>query len=422
MKWFGLLGLMLAITCQHAVAAGPTDFDSPPTIDRLLIASQIYSSIQMYFGHWKGVPALNLDSEYERYLQQVLSSENRHEFDLATMEFLAKLQNSHSGFGDPWLRRNFGQRLGFSAYAIDGQWVISRSSIQELKPGDVLAKIDDETFPTFYQRIRKYVSASDERWRQRAIFEEPYLFPQVFRLTLGDGRSIQIRRRGEFQWPGEEFSTIETTEQNGVAILRIPSFDKSVFEDSAVEYLRKLESVKAIILDLRGNHGGSTPERLVEALMDRPYRYWSESTPATIGVFQVENGAGARTELTWTSSYENPSKAAYTGPLYILVDGGCFSACEDTVVPFKDNHRAVIVGERTAGSSGQPYSRDLKYGMGISLSTKREYFPGGSPFEGVGIAPDLEVQTTAADLRAGRDPVLAEALAIIRSSVLSPER
>jgi carboxyl-terminal processing protease len=160
----------------------------------------------------------------------------------------------------------------------------------------------------------------------------------------------------------------------------------------------------------------------VEALMDRPYRYWSESTPATIGILQVENGAGARSELTWTSSHQNPSKTAYAGPLYILVDGGCFFACEDAVVPFKDNHRAMILGERTGGSSGQPYSRDLKYGMGISLSTKREYFPDGSVFEGVGIAPDMEVHTTAADLRAGKDPVLAEALAMIRANIRSPER
>jgi carboxyl-terminal processing protease len=422
MRWLGLLGLMLVITYQFASASPSPETEGLPTIDRLLMASQIYSSIQVYFGHWKGIPDFDLDLEYERYLQQVLSSEGRRDFDLATMEFLAKLQNGHSGFGDPWLRSNFGQRLGFLAYPVDGQWVISRSSIPELKPGDVLAKIDDETFPAFYQRIRKYVSASDERWRQRAIFEQPYLFPEVFRLTLGDGRSIQIRRQGEFQWPGEEFSTIKTVERDGVAILRIPSFDKSIFEDSAVEYVQKLGAVRAVVLDLRGNHGGTTPERLVEAFMNRPYRYWSESTPATIGVLQVENGDGARTDLMWTSSYQSPSKTAYTGPLYILVDGGCFSACEDAVVPFKDSHRAIILGEKTAGSSGQPYHRHLKYGMGIGLSTKREYFPDGSAFEGVGITPDVEVHTTAADLRAEKDPVLDEALAMIRANVRSPER
>jgi len=120
--------------------------------------------------------------------------------------------------------------------------------------------------------------------------------------------------------------------------------------------------------------------------------------------------------LSWTSSRQTPSQSAYGGPLYILVDGGCFSACEDAVAPFKDNHRAVLVGERTAGSSGQPYQQNLKYGMGLSLSTKREYFLDGSRFEGVGISPDVEVKTRAADIREGKDPVLTEALALVRTS------
>jgi len=51
--------------------------------------------------------------------------------------------------------------------------------------------------------------------------------------------------------------------------------------------------------------------------------------------------------------------------------------------------------------------------MGFSVSTKREYFPDGSPFEGVGVAPDVEVHTTASDLLKGHDPVLARALEMI---------
>jgi carboxyl-terminal processing protease len=414
MKWPGLLILLLTLISGRVSASDPPDSDKLSTIDRVAMASQIYASVQMYFGHWKGVPDLRLDREYEAYLQQILSSDNRRDFDFATMELIAKLQNGHSGFDDPWLRKNFGQRLGFSAYPIDGQWVVNHSSIPQLKPGDILSKIDDESFSTFYERTRKYVSASDERWRQRAIFERPYLFPQEFRLTLNDGRSVTIRREGEFQWAGAEFSSIVTTEQEGVTILRIPSFAKDVFEQSALEYLRKLKPAKAVILDLRENHGGTTPEELIGALMERPYRYWSESTPATVGLLQVWNGEDARTDLTWTSSYQNPSQTVYSGPLYILVDGGCFSACEDAVVPFKDNHRAIILGERTGGSTGQPFRHNLKYGMRISLSTKREYFADGSAFEGIGITPDVEVPMSAADLQSGNDPVLTKTLTMIR--------
>ena len=111
-----------------------------------------------------------------------------------------------------------------------------------------------------------------------------------------------------------------------------------------------------------------------------------------------------------------PAGSPYDGPLYLLVDGGCFSACEDLLIVFKDNHRAVLVGERTAGSSGQPYGRDLGDGMGLGLSTKRMYAPDGGAFEGVGIAPDVEVHATVEDLRSGRDPVLARVRALIRAS------
>lgn len=136
---------------------------------------------------------------------------------------------------------------------------------------------------------------------------------------------------------------------------------------------------------LRGNHGGSTPVDLVRALMDRAWRWWEEATPFSVGTLETQEDPGAHMEVHSYGSAEQPVGSAYGGPLYLLVDGGCFSACEDLLVIFKDNRRAVIVGERTAGSSGQPYGRDLGDGMGIGLSTKRMYAPDGGAFEGVGV-------------------------------------
>jgi C-terminal processing protease CtpA/Prc len=40
----------------------------------------------------------------------------------------------------------------------------------------------------------------------------------------------------------------------------------------------------------------------------------------------------------------------------------------------------------------------------------RHVFPDGSRFEGMGIAPDLSVETTPEDLKAGRDAVLEKAV------------
>ena len=92
------------------------------------------------------------------------------------------------------------------------------------------------------------------------------------------------------------------------------------------------------------------------------------------------------------------------------MDGGCVSACEDFVEPSKDSGRATLVGETTQGSSGLPFFYDFHNGMSIKIAVKRDYFPDGSQFEGVGIKPDVEVRTTIEDMKTGRDPVLEKAL------------
>jgi carboxyl-terminal processing protease len=96
--------------------------------------------------------------------------------------------------------------------------------------------------------------------------------------------------------------------------------------------------------------------------------------------------------------------------LIILIDGQCRSAGEDFVVPFKDSGRATLVGERTMGTTGQPYFESFESGSTIFVSTKRAYLPDGSGFEGIGILPDIEVAPTLDDMLTGRDPVLERAL------------
>ncbi len=65
--------------------------------------------------------------------------------------------------------------------------------------------------------------------------------------------------------------------------------------------------------------------------------------------------------------------------------------------------------ETTAGSAGQPFMLDLGKSMMIMIGAKREIFPDGSRFEGVGIKPDVEVEPKAAYLQQGRDTVLEAA-------------
>ena len=124
---------------------------------------------------------------------------------------------------------------------------------------------------------------------------------------------------------------------------------------------------------------------------------------------------GSDLQVLSPSRVERPTSTLFKGRLIVLIDRRAVSAAEDFCIPFKDNHRATFVGEATLGSTGQPFRFDFGNGMSFRVGAKRATFPDGSPFEGVGVAPDVEVPTTLASLRSGRDEVLERALQLARN-------
>ena len=161
---------------------------------------------------------------------------------------------------------------------------------------------------------------------------------------------------------------------------------------------------------MRGNGGGASPFQLIAALLNRPRRWWQESTPQRTALFEAQGNPTLRVSREFPPQPASPD--AYRGRLFILVDRFCGSACEDFVMPFKDTRRAIVVGETTQGSSGNPFRANLGFGLGIAIGAVRYRFPDGSPFEGVGIDPDVVVERRLSDIVAGRDAAFDRARAL----------
>jgi hypothetical protein len=49
-----------------------------------------------------------------------------------------------------------------------------------------------------------------------------------------------------------------------------------------LEFGRQFRDAQVLIIDVRNNSGGVAPQRLIQVLMDRPYREWRESTPIRV--------------------------------------------------------------------------------------------------------------------------------------------
>jgi carboxyl-terminal processing protease len=423
-------------TTAATAATGKLSLDQ-----RVWMASKIYSTIQSYFGHWQAVPEFDLDTSYQKYLAKILPTDDRRNFDLATMELLAQLKNGHSDFWDRWLDDTYGQPLGFRLTAVDGRQVVVHSRISGLADGDVVRLLDGRPIDQVLGDFEKYVPASSDAVRRRGVTSRAFAFPAVFTLTLDDGRTVTVDRMHQELTPLPPQAQEGKWLADGIYYLRLPSFESRQDELKAIDLLKQNVQAKAMIIDVRGNGGGNTPSDLINALIDRPYRSFNLATTMSIGVFaayrqilsslppdqlaqlsesdRAAMGAYAeysRPVLVTSGGINLPAKPIYTGPLIVLADIGCASSCEDFLMPLKESKRARVLGQASYGSTGQPYMVDFGNGMGFRVSTRRVYFPDGSPFEGVGIAPDVEARPSLDDLRHGTDSVLAKGLELAREA------
>ncbi len=120
-----------------------------------------------------------------------------------------------------------------------------------------------------------------------------------------------------------------------VGVISIPSFYNNLHVDVLKEInALKSEEVKAVIVDLRGNGGGSLSEAtLVSGL-------FIEQGP----VVQIRYEGGRM-----SVNQDTDGKVAYQGPLTVLVDHYSASASEIFAAAMQDYNRALIIGEQTFG-------------------------------------------------------------------------
>jgi carboxyl-terminal processing protease len=376
------------------------------------MASRIYHIVSTFF---PGLLQEKFDADYQQYLSIALHAEDRREFDLASMELVAGLHDGHSWFYDRWLDRTYGQPVGFLAYPLAGKWTVVQSQLEQIRPGDIVVAIDGAPTDEYFERTRRYISGSSSRDTGVSFFDTPVIFPEKFTITLADGRRIPIDRQNDKKMSQRPQNTEgRWLVEKRVAYIKVPIFHGIETQARALQYLKEFQAAATIILDVRGNPGGGEPSVLQSSLMGRPYQTWMESSSQHGGSL-LRNYAAAYPEhatVTYSDSIVRPRETAYGGRLILLTDRICSCACEDFVMPFKYSKRATLVGEITAGTFSFTRHVDFENGMILNIAAVHHTFPDGSPFEGVGIAPDVAVDTTPSDLKAGRDPVLQKALEI----------
>lgn len=151
-------------------------------------------------------------------------------------------------------------------------------------------------------------------------------------------------------------------------------------KDAALASLKFLSNTKAIIIDLRTNGGGS-PE-MVRYLLS--YFFDKETH-----INDFYNRQTNKITETWTRP--DTSQINFTKiPLYILASDKTASAAEEFCYDLQNQHRAIIVGNTTAGAAHPTMELDATNGTVLFNPYARAINPVTKiNWEGIGVKPEI---------------------------------
>lgn len=175
--------------------------------------------------------------------------------------------------------------------------------------------------------------------------------------------------------------------------------------DGVLEYFRDCD---ALILDIRDNGGGllTAGERLVARFINR------KMTGAYI---RHKTGPGHDDfSEPYPVEYEpaEPGRVRWEKPVAVLTNRSCFSAANDFVCVMSELPQVTVIGARTGGGGGMPFSTETPCGWGLRFSAcPVTDVRGRSIEEGIEPTAGCEVHCTPWELADGRDAILDFALA-----------
>lgn len=216
-------------------------------------------------------------------------------------------------------------------------------------------------------------------------------------------------------------------------IIKINHFMSNEVVDNFYKYISMFKNAKQLIFDMRGNPGGNSglaneisqaffSEELV---MEKSFRQVIDSEYVATATMTFYDGASSKAEqselyqrLNHQFLEERIEKSYYKEyqglladmPIIILQDELTYSSGENFIINFDNVKRATLIGQTTAGSTGQPAWLKLKTGGMFMITAKKVTYPNGQEHHNVGIKPDIMIIETLEEKKNKVDKVLSYAL------------
>ena len=429
--------------------------------DKVYGLSKFWEEVNYNFVYLDKIDRRAWDSTYKALIAQVQQTPNDYAYFRLLERFCALLKDGHTGVFSPGSVNGlmFGKMFGSRWFAldnIDGKAIITRilkSEAAELPIGtEVIAVNGIPTRQYAKDSVEPYISSSTDYIRERTAIQNLLLgligesYDVQFKRPDGKVFSLHLTHAKTtdtvFYPPFPDAPLLELKWYPGkIAYLALNGFGNPAIDSLFKARLPELYGAKALIIDLRNNGGGSTgigteilQYLMTDTLMQHSRYYTRQHRPAykAWGAYvQTKDTVGDAGATEQWLSYHDKYFYAFdyspdtihlkarrlVVPTVILTGNYTASAAEDFLISAANQPHMVRIGEPTYGSTGQPLQFALGGGFNARVCTKKDTYPDGSPFVGVGIQPAIAASPTVKDVIEQNDPALARALAYLKTKM-----
>ncbi len=439
MKWLSLIMLLSLVVFSNVLLSG----EELRPEERIYGLSLIWQEANYNFAFFDQVPHLDWDSTYCAFVPKVLEAETTLDYYRVLKRFVALLEDGHTSvyfpqeltqsreWSYPWVLI---KRVDGKAYVRS----VGESLLDQLPVGSVITHIEGESVYEYAtDEIIPYVTASTEHHRLDSAYNNLLhglsgsTVDIRFETPSGDEKSLTLTRdrwtRDDNWNPDPNISTPRMNlswHEKDIAIMELNTFADSVLVEEWVASLPELRRAKGLIVDIRKNRGGSSNigYQIASWLTNDSLKTSAWRTREHRASFKAWGLDEWATMDRWYDGGTHGTIPPANGdrliiPTVVLHDHSTFSAAEDFLVAIEKIPHITTIGRPSGGSTGQPLFFELPGGGSVRICTKRDTYPDGRDFVGVGIAPDIYIEPTVEDIRIGRDVILEHAIDLLNQQI-----
>ena len=195
--------------------------------------------------------------------------------------------------------------------------------------------------------------------------------------------------------------------ENNIGYIYCSSFSNGIGDGNLDQTLNRLSICDGLIIDVRNNGGGNltTAQKLAA-------RFTNQKT--LVGYMTHKTGKGHSDFSNPYPVYIEPSNGIrWQKRAVVLTNRRSFSATNDFVNSMKQFPLITIVGDKTGGGSGLPFTSEIPCGWSIRFSASPMLDPQMNQIE-FGINPDVKVDMTSEDMQKGKDTMIEIACKLLK--------